>query len=90
MYETKPSLDYKVKVTHTKYIDGAGLPYTVYVSFDLPSYDNHSIKKCIKDFRKLLADHCGPDIGIYFDKYSLMATLSFRNEDEAAMFTLLI
>lgn len=38
----------------------------------------------------MLSEHCGPDIGIYFDKYSLMATLSFRNEDEAAMFTMLI
>ncbi len=90
MYDKNSNLDYKVKIVNTRYISGAGLPYTVVVRFDVGNYDNHHIKKCIKDFRNLLSENCGKDIGIYFDKYSMMATLSFRNEDDAAIFTMLI
>ncbi len=90
MYDKNSNLDYKIKIVSTRHIKGAGLPYTVIVSIDPGSYDNHNIKKCEKDFRKLLAENCGKDIGIYFDRYTLTATLSFRNEDDAAIFTMLI
>ena len=86
----KPRRDYRINIVKTKVIEGAGLPYTVYVSFDVDDYDSHNIKKCERDFRNLLIEHCGSDVGIYFDRYSMMATLNFRNEDEAAMFMMLI
>lgn len=86
----KPQLDYKINILRTKFIEGAGLPYTVYVSFDIDDYDLHNIKKCERDFRRLLTENCGNDVGMYFDRYSLMATLNFRNEDEAAMFMMMV
>lgn len=86
----KPQLDYKISIIKTKVIEGAGLPYTVYVSLDVNDYSSHNIKKCERDFRNLLLEHCGADVGIYFDRYNMMATLNFRNEDEAAMFMMLI
>ena len=86
----KTRRDYKINIIKTKVIEGAGLPYTVYVSFDFDDYDMHHIKKCERDFRNMLVEHCGSDVGIYFDKYNLMATLNFRNEDEAAIFMMVI
>lgn len=86
----KPSPDYSIKIIRTKVIPEAGLPYTVYISFDVDDYSPHNVKKCERHFRKVLTENCGTDIGIYFDRYNLMATLSFRNEDDAAIFMMMV
>lgn len=90
---TKPlqlNFDYRIQVLSTKVIPNAGLPYTVYVGFDIDSYDPHNIKKCERDFRKVISEEFGKDVGCYFDRYTLHATLNFRNENDAAMFMMLI
>jgi len=89
---TSPSMiqtaDYTINVLNTKVNDTIALPYSVKISFECADWDQHFVRKCERDFRKLLSTEYGQHIGCYFDRYSMTAILNFRNEDDAARFIL--
>lgn len=80
---------YYLRLVNSQINEGASLPYTVKVFFDTDNiFDPRAESRCERDFRKKLINEFGSDVGCYFDRYSMMATLSFRHPDDAARFIL--
>lgn len=91
MTNLRTQLDYAISITGTRHIEGAGLPHTVYVMFHIgESQCDRTLRNCERDFRNIISEHFGKNVGCHVDRYTQTATLSFRNEDDAAMFITMI
>jgi hypothetical protein len=91
MANLRTKLNYAISITGTRHIEGAGLPHTVYVMFHVGKDDSdHTLRNCERDFRNIISEHFEKNVGCHFDRYTQTATLSFRNEDDAAMFITMI
>ena len=80
---------YKIDIVKTKTNPGVGLPYTV-VAQILPESDTEELvnsNDVIKLFRTDLSRrYSQQDISCHIDKYTEIATINFRNEQDCADF----